>query len=172
MLLAIHSQRSQRHSDGTLGDDSGLLPVSIEGVVGHVDGRDDVPTLGKSALPWLLEGGVGGTGIVLAGQGRSLVVLLLVDLVPLTHGVGVSVMLRVVVVMEEVVLVPHLVHVTIRVLRTSCIGNSLGVAQLGLLDCGGHERFILKFSFFCLLLLNSILCLRQGAERGVFICSV
>lgn len=135
-------------------------------MVGHVDRRDDVPTLGESALPSLLGRRVGGTGIVLAGEGGALVVLLLMELVPLAHGVGVSVMLRVVVLVEEVVLVPHLV------LGAGCVGNRLRVAQLGLLDRGSYERMVLKFSFFCLLPLNRLLCLRQGAERGVLVSGV
>lgn len=77
------------------------------------------------------------------------------ELVPLTHGVGVSVMLRIVVLVEEIVLMSHLIF------RTSRIGNSLGVAQLGLLDGGGDEGLVLKFSFFCLLMFNGFLCLRQ-----------
>jgi hypothetical protein len=80
------------------------------------------------------------------------------ELVPLTHGVGVSVMLRIVVLVEEVILMSHLIF------RTSRIGNSLGVAQLGLLDGGGDERLVLKFSFFCLLMFNGFLCLRQRAQ--------
>jgi hypothetical protein len=80
------------------------------------------------------------------------------EFVPFTHGIGVTIMLRVVVLVEEIILMSHLIF------RTSLIGNSLRVAQLGLLDGGGDERLVLKFSFFCLLVFNGFLCLRQGAQ--------
>jgi hypothetical protein len=50
------------------------------------------------------------------------------DLVPLTHGVGVSVMLRVVVMMEQIILVSNLS------LWTILVGHGLWVAQFGLLN--------------------------------------
>ena len=135
-------------------------------MIGHVNGCDDVPTLGQGGLPGLLGGGIGGTGVMLAGQGGSLVVLLLMELVPLAHGVSISVMLGVVIVVEQIVLVSHLS------LWAVLVGHGLRVAKLGLLDLGCHERLVLKFSFFCLLVFNRLLGLRQGTERGILICCV
>jgi hypothetical protein len=120
-------------------------------VIWHVDWGNYVPTLGQGALPCLLGGCIGSSGVVLTSEGAALVVLLLMDLVPLTHGVGVSVMLRVVVMMEQIRFVPNLS------LWTVLVGHGLWVAQFRLLNGCGYERLVLKFSFFCLLVLNRLL---------------
>jgi len=65
---------------------------------------------------------------MLAGERGSLVVLLLMELVPLTHGVGISVMLRVIILVEKIIFVPHLV------LWAVLVGHGLRIAELGLLD--------------------------------------
>lgn len=114
----------------------------------------------------MLGGGIGGSGVVLAGERGSLVILLLMELVPLTHGIGISVVLRVVIVVEKIVLMPNLV------LWTVLVGHGLRVAELSVLDLGCHEGLVLKFSFFCLLVFNGLLGLGQGAERGVLVSCV
>lgn len=65
---------------------------------------------------------------MLAGERGSLVVLLLMELVPLTHGIGISVMLRVIIFVEQIIFVPHLV------LWAVLVGHGLRIAELGLLD--------------------------------------
>jgi hypothetical protein len=39
----------------------------------------------------------------------------------------------------------------------SGVGNCLRIAEFGLLKCGCHERLVLKFSFFCLLMFDRLL---------------
>lgn len=129
MLLRVDSHGSKRNSDGTSSTNNvWCSPLSIESVIWHVNWGNNVPTLGQCALPSLLGGSIGSSGVVLTSEGATLVVLLLMDLVPLTHGVGVSVMLRVVVMMEQIILVSNLS------LWTILVGHGLWVAQFGLLN--------------------------------------
>lgn len=79
---------------------------------------------------------------------ETLVVLLLMHFVPLSHGVGVSVVLAMIILVEQVTLMSHLI------LRPIFIRDCGGVLKLGILDCRSDKRLVLKFSFFCLLVLN------------------
>jgi hypothetical protein len=60
---------------------------------------------------------------------ETLVEFLFVHFIPLSHGVGVSVMLAMIVLMEQVILMPHLSF------RPVFVCDSGGVLNLGILNC-------------------------------------
>jgi len=94
-------------------------------------------------LPRLLGWSIGATCVM-----EALVILLFMDFIPLSHGVSIPVVLAIIILVEQVALMPDLV------LWPILISDCLGVLKLGILDCGSDKRLVLKFSFFCLLVLN------------------
>lgn len=76
---------------------------------------------------------------------EALVIFLFVHFIPLTHGVGIAVMLAIIILVEQVILVTNLGF------RPIFVCDGLRILNLGILDCGRDKRLVLKFSFFCLL---------------------
>ena len=76
---------------------------------------------------------------------EALVIFLFMHFIPLSHGVGIAVMLAIIILVEQVILISDLVF------RPILVCDRLGVLKLGILDCRSDKRLVLKFSFFCLL---------------------